>query len=126
MKCGNSGSLVVDARTHSIYGFVVAANPFGEIHISPLAGVLEQIRTYFPGLTVRLPPKRPNSGNLMSFYLERDHEGNARHPSGILQDTNIDEVLSFKNHCLQRFRVVTETVRHSQHSDFRDYPQEGK
>ncbi|KAF5962446.1 ankyrin repeat domain-containing protein [Fusarium bulbicola] len=46
---GDSGSIVIDARTNVVYGHVVASNPLGEIYISPIVATLEQIQSHFPG-----------------------------------------------------------------------------
>lgn len=47
IRKGDSGSIVVDARSGELYGMVVAANPFGDIHISPLVAVLAQVKGLF-------------------------------------------------------------------------------
>ncbi|EYB24177.1 hypothetical protein FG05_11657 [Fusarium graminearum] len=52
---GDSGSIVIDARTNVVYGHVVASNPLGEIYISPIGATLEQIQSHFPGSKVSLP-----------------------------------------------------------------------
>ncbi|KAM0295064.1 hypothetical protein ACHAPM_011125 [Fusarium culmorum] len=52
---GDSGSIVIDARTNVVYGHVVASNPLEEIYISPIGATLEQIQSHFPGSKVSLP-----------------------------------------------------------------------
>lgn len=47
IRKGDSGSLVVDARSGELYGMVVAVNPFGDIHIAPLVAVLAQAKKLF-------------------------------------------------------------------------------
>jgi hypothetical protein len=57
-------------QTSVVYGHVVASNPLGEVHISPLAATLEQIKSCFPNTTVSLPDPLPLLASLASFYLE--------------------------------------------------------
>lgn len=47
IRRGDSGSIVVDARSGELYGMVVAANPFGDIHIAPFAAILAQVKELF-------------------------------------------------------------------------------
>ncbi|CAH0022772.1 unnamed protein product [Clonostachys rhizophaga] len=74
LKRGDSGSIVVDATTNTIYGHVVGSNPIGEIYISPYAAVLEQIQHRFPGSTVAIPEPISTLACLVDFYtmLVRD------------------------------------------------------
>lgn len=44
---GDSGAIVVDARSGELYGVVVAANAFGDIHIAPFAAILAQVKELF-------------------------------------------------------------------------------
>lgn len=48
LKAGDSGSLVLDARTLIIYGHVVGSNPLGEVYVSPYRAIFDQIRRRFP------------------------------------------------------------------------------
>lgn len=47
IRRGDSGSIVVDARSGELYGMVVASNPFGDIHIAPFAAILAQVEELF-------------------------------------------------------------------------------
>lgn len=55
LKRGDSGSIVIDAATSSIYGHVIGINPIGEVYISPYAAIFEQIQNRFPGSIIELP-----------------------------------------------------------------------
>ncbi|KAG8159613.1 hypothetical protein KVR01_010250 [Diaporthe batatas] len=44
---GDSGSMVIDARSGELYGMVMAANPLGDIHIIPFAAIVAQITEFF-------------------------------------------------------------------------------
>ena len=66
IKPSDSGSLVVDATSHVIYGHVVGTNPLGEVYISPYSRILEQIQRQFPWTAVHLlrpTPQIPSSGS---------------------------------------------------------------
>ncbi|KIL87932.1 hypothetical protein FAVG1_08814 [Fusarium avenaceum] len=61
---GDSGSVVIDALSHTIYGHVVGCNPMGEIYISPYASILKQIQHRFPGVVVTLAESVNNIGQV--------------------------------------------------------------
>lgn len=65
---GNSGSLVIDAHTYTIYGHVIGSNPLGEIYISTLSRTLEQIEKFHPGLPVLLPRPMFTLARLLDYY----------------------------------------------------------
>ncbi|KAH8909440.1 hypothetical protein BR93DRAFT_392112 [Coniochaeta sp. PMI_546] len=65
---GDSGSLVVDARTHAIYGHVVGSNPIGEVYVSPYSAVIDQIRTQFQASTVTIPDPITTLSSLIQSY----------------------------------------------------------
>lgn len=75
---GNSGSLVVDAHTYSVHGFVVALNPLGEAYISPLAAVMEQMETFFQGLLVQFPSAERVLNELSPSYKVAGEQESAR------------------------------------------------
>ncbi|KAK5655405.1 hypothetical protein OQA88_5675 [Cercophora sp. LCS_1] len=51
---GDSGAAVVDAKSHEIFGQVVARSPLGGLYVVPLIEILEQVREAFGGTTVVL------------------------------------------------------------------------
>lgn len=77
MKRGDSGSIVVDATTKTIYGHVVGSNPIGEVYISSYAAILEQIQHRFPGSAVAIPEPISTLACLIDFYTisVRDESG---------------------------------------------------
>lgn len=74
---GDSGSIVVDAVTNTIYGHVVGSNLIGEVYISPYAAVFEQIQGGFPGSAVAIPEPISTLANLISVCTMsvRDESG---------------------------------------------------
>ncbi|KAJ3545957.1 hypothetical protein NM208_g2256 [Fusarium decemcellulare] len=67
LKRGDSGSIVVDATTSTIYGHVVGSNPIGEVYISPYAAILEQIQHRFPESEIAIPDPTVTLANLISY-----------------------------------------------------------
>lgn len=65
---GDSGSLVVDAASSTIYGHVVGSNPIGEVYISPYAAIFEQIQHRFPRLAVTIPEPISTLAGLISVF----------------------------------------------------------
>ncbi|KAI6762305.1 hypothetical protein HG531_002858 [Fusarium graminearum] len=109
---GDSGSIVIDARTNVVYGHVVASNPLGEIYISPIGATLEQIQSHFPGFKVSLPDPLTLLTGLATFGHETIGRKRARYPDkfrnlGLSPDTEYT-------------RLVTPTANKS--LDFSNYP----
>lgn len=44
---GECGSLIIDQKSSEIYGHVVGCGPLGQVYVSPMKHVLDQIKTYF-------------------------------------------------------------------------------
>ncbi|KAF4448819.1 serine/threonine protein kinase [Fusarium austroafricanum] len=73
---GDSGSVVIDAESHAIYGHVVGANPMGEVYISPYAAILRQLQHKFPRERVALADPITTLEDLISFYTYSDQTEN--------------------------------------------------
>jgi hypothetical protein len=63
-----SGSLVVDEHTLSIYGHVVASNALGQAYVSSFPDTVRQIQNVKEGATVTLPSPETLLANLQSYY----------------------------------------------------------
>lgn len=94
MKKGDSGSLVVDAVANTIYGHVIAANPMGEIYISPYIDVVQQIQRRFPGRLVVLPEPISTLKNLIQFYTMSALDESGQAALGRLKDVYTDHAKS--------------------------------
>jgi hypothetical protein len=44
LQKGDSGSIVVDARSRAFYGIVTATTPLGDIYVAPFTTILDQIK----------------------------------------------------------------------------------
>ncbi|KAF5588576.1 ankyrin repeat domain protein, partial [Fusarium subglutinans] len=91
---GDSGSIVIDARTNVVYGHVVASNPLGEIYISAIGATSEQIQSHFPGSKVLLPDPLTLLTGLATFGHET--MGNAEYTLPVTPTAN--KSLNFSNY----------------------------
>lgn len=73
---GDSGSIVIDARSGQLYGMVVAANPFGDIHIVPFTAILAQVKELFETQDVSV------------LYLPRDFS-----PTTVMPGVEVNKVV---------------------------------
>ncbi|KAF4333055.1 serine threonine kinase [Fusarium beomiforme] len=99
LKKGDSGSVVVDASSYTVYGHVVGSNPMGEVYVSPYHGIFQQIERHFPGNTVGLlrqyptPQQSPlperrtaqRTGDIPSLSEDMDNRGSIVPPSSVEQ-----------------------------------------
>ncbi|KAL2287242.1 hypothetical protein FJTKL_05747 [Diaporthe vaccinii] len=73
IRKSDSGSIVVDARSGELYGMVVAANPFGDIHIAPFATILAQVKELFEVQdALVLNPRLSLTSSVLGPSLETD------------------------------------------------------
>ncbi|KAH7123188.1 hypothetical protein EDB81DRAFT_890882 [Dactylonectria macrodidyma] len=86
LKRGDSGSIVVDATTNTIYGHVIGSNPIGEFYISPYAAVIEQIQYRFPGSDVEIPESIRTLARLLDFHAISVLDESGTESLGYLQE----------------------------------------
>lgn len=54
LQKGDSGSLVIDAQSHEVYGQIFGVNPLGELYVVPINAILDQIKEVFGTSNVAL------------------------------------------------------------------------
>lgn len=103
LKKGDSGSIVVDARTQEVYGHVVAVNPLRDLYVVPLKDTLEQIEEVFDTIDVSLPDNLGLLLDLLALYSARSQFQEINNISKAIQAMQRDRVAVSLEQSLKRY-----------------------
>lgn len=71
---------------------MVGTNPLGEVYLSPLSAIINQVQSRYPGVSATLPPPAPTLTDLISHHLSQKQTEVASYLLQFLKEAYQDKI----------------------------------